>query len=265
MYLRYDPDEWRPSEPGRNRTTTGRLEPDAIVAWERKPYRVIEVRERPHVDWPEAYKNAWAEHGMPDPETWNYRPRVIVMRREDEPKGKRVNLQGPNSTYWHVLPEHYSICRLCHELPPCRHVHTEAVMERASDRMAEQMALMPGVCHACREPITRRQKSFTFPGSNLIRPDLGDDSAVFHTRGKCSGALDSYDKRWADAEPGRVRFFYCDGTSTVHHDGTTECDNPECAAKKVAADLVGHKARIWHHPRGSYADQGCWCLVSAAA
>lgn len=266
MFIRYDPDEWRPSEPGAHRTTsTERLKLNSIVVWQRQAYRVLEVRERTHANWPEQYREAWIKQGMPDPDTWYYRPRVIVLRSEDEPQAKRINLQGPNSAYWHVLPEHYSICRLCHEIPPCRHVHNEAVMERATERMEKEMAIMPGVCHGCREPITKRQKSFTFPGANLIRPDLGDDSAIFHTRGQCSDALDSYDKRWATAEPGRVRFFYCDGIATVHHDGTVECDNPACAAKGAMANLVSHKARVWHHPEGSRVVQGCWCLAGTAA
>lgn len=252
MFFRYDPDEWQPQLPGpvsRRATYTDKLEPGTLIVWDRKPYRVLEVRELAHANWPDAYREQWVKQNMPDPDSWHYRPRVIVMRSEEDPKAKPLNLQGPNSVRWYTLPEHYPICRLCKEIPPCRHVHTEAVVERATDRMAEEMAILPGTCHACKEPITRRQKSFTFPGPNLIRPDLGDDSAVFHTRRDCYGSLDSYDKRWAAAEPDRERLFYCPGKLTEHHDESSECSQPDCVAKGAHKDLVQHALWVRHHPR----------------
>jgi hypothetical protein len=267
VHIRFDPDEWRSAQPGgafHLRAQTGGLKPNTLVIWNRQPYRVIEVREMQHANWPDQYREAWTRQGMPDADTWSYRPRVVVVRHEEKPDQKPLHLAGPDNTMWSTLPEHYAICRLCHELPPCRHVYNEAVMERSAERMDEEMALMPGLCHGCREPITQRQKTFTFSGQNLIRPDFGDNSAVFHTRGKCSSALTSYDKRWAAAEPGRTRHFYCDGSVTVHHDETTECSNPACPAQGPLADLVDHKLRMWHHPRGSAADQGCWCLAAAS-
>lgn len=264
MIVRYDPDEWRPAQSsgGRSRRSTGNLKPDDIVIWDRKPYRVIEVRERDHCDWPQDYRDAWAKHGMPDPATWPYRPRVAVIRHAEQPKAKPLHLQGPDSTYWHLLPEHYWVCRLCQEIPPCRHVHNEAVMERATEKMDRDMALMPGVCHGCREPITKRQKHFSFPGANLIRPDLGDGSAVFHTRSSCYNAMAAYDKRWAAAEPGRSRLLYCPGTLTEHHDGSSECSEPACIAKGAHKDLVQHAVWVRHHPQMREA-RGCWCLAGA--
>lgn len=263
MHIRYDPDEWKPELPGAvhtRATYTDKLTPGTLVAWDRQPYRVIEVREREQANWPDAYREAWVQQGMPDPSTWYYRPRVVVLKPEDDPNAKQLNLQGPNSARWCTLPEHYPLCRLCHELPPCRHVHTERIMDRATEKMAETMAILPGTCHACKEPITKRQKSFTFPGPNLIRPDLGDNSAVFHTRGACSGLLESYDKRWAAAETGRARFFYCPGTFTLHHDDSGECSQPDCVAKGALKDLVEHALWLRHHPRMQEAS-GCWCLA----
>jgi hypothetical protein len=264
MYFRYDPDEWRPQLPGPIRATyTDKLTPGTLVVWERQPYRVLDVRERAHANWPDSYQEEWVKQGMPDPDSWRYRPRVIVLRSEDDPKAKPFNLQGPNSARWYTLPEHYPICRLCREIPPCRHVHNEAIMERATERMDKEMAIMPGVCHGCREPISNRQKHFTFPGPNLIRPDLGDNSAVFHTRRDCYGALDSYDKRWAAAEPDRERLFYCPGTLTEHHDDSSECSRPDCVAKGAHKDLVQHAGWVRHHPRMREV-RGCWCLADAA-
>jgi hypothetical protein len=266
MHFRYDPDEWRPHGPwGRHldTRTTGRLEPGLLVVWDRQPYRVLEIRERAHHEWPEKYREVWAKYGMPDPDTWDYRPRVVVLRHEDQPDSKPTHLLGPSNKSWHLLPEHYSICRLCRELPPCRHIHNEAVMERASDRLDKEMAILPGVCHGCREPISKRQKHFTFPGPNLIRPDLGNHTAVFHTRSGCRDWLSSYDERWAAAEPGRSRFFRCEGTLTVHHDESSECSSADCTAKGAHKELVRHAMWIRHHPRMLEA-RGCWCLAEAA-
>lgn len=265
MRLRFDPDEWRPDQCRgyRSYCSTDRLEPDSIVVWERQPYRVIQVRERDQVDWPQNYRDAWVEHGMPEPSTWGYRPVVAVIRHDGQPQSKPLHLQCPASANWFVLPEHYWVCRRCQEVPPCKHVHDESVMERASERMEKEMSILPGVCHGCREPISKRQKSFTFPGANLIRPDLGDDSAIFHTRRSCYGFLDSYDQRWAAAEPGRERLFYCPHTLTEHNDGSRECSGAACVANG-REDLVQHAGWVRHHPRME-AGRGCWCLATAAA
>jgi hypothetical protein len=270
VYFRYDPDAWRPELPGppsRQQASTSKLEPGALVVFQRKAYRVVEVRERAHANWPDAYRDAWVQQGMPDPDTWYCRPRVIVLRSEDDPTTKALNLQVRNDHYWHTLPEHYPICRLCKEIPPCVHVHNERIMDRATEKMAEDMAILPGSCHACKEPITRRQKSFTFPGPNLIRPDLGDGSAVFHTRRQCFhtrrqcfDAIKTYDRRWAQAEESRTQFFYCEGTFTVHHDDSSECTYADCRAKGPLADCVEHKMWVRHHPRMREA-KGCWCLA----
>lgn len=261
MFIRIDQDAWRPTQRGLRWTTGEKLEPGVLVIWDRKPYRVTEVRAVEHVDWPEEYREAWVKGGMPEPATWHYRPMMVVVQHEDHPREKPVHLQcQAGASSWQKLPEHYSVCRLCHELPPCTHVHNEAVMERAGERMAEQMAILPGMCHACREPITRRQKSFTFPGANLIRPDFGDDSAVFHLRDGCSGGRDVYDQRWAKAMK-RRRFFYCEGSQTVHFDKSTSCSDLECPGD------VDHRSQEWHRP---YPDMrgvvwaACWCLVGDA-
>lgn len=263
MYIRIDPDAWAPELPGvggPDKESTGRLKPGTIIVWGRKAYRVVEVRERVQANWPDKYRDEWVKQGMPDPDTWRDRPRVVVLQSEDEPTAKERGLEAGNSYRWFVLPEHYPICRRCQEIPPCRHVHTERVMDRATERMDRDMALMPGVCHGCREPITKRQKHFTFPGTNLIRPDLGDNTAAFHTRRSCYNAIDSYDRRWAAAEPGRSRLFYCTGTITVHHDDSRQCTEPACIARGDHADLVQHAMWLRHHPQMQEA-RGCWCLA----
>lgn len=255
--ITYSVDRWYSGQPTRARST-GKLQPGDIVIADRKPFRVREVREIPNDLWKDAFVNAWHAAGRPDAETWHNRPMdVHGFWETPDAEGRSCGVQAPLGHMWNVLPEHYSVCRLCSELPPCRHVHNERVMAHASERMDEVMAILPGLCHSCCEPITARQKSFTFPGPNLLRPDLGDNSAIFHTRSSCYGDLASYDKRWAAAEPERQRLFFCEGTQTWHHGGSSECDNPNCLGQGDMVKLVNHRAQIWHHPEH---ESGCWCL-----
>lgn len=256
MFIRYDPDEWRPaSYRDTGHSDTKLLPVGRLVIWERAAHRVVEVRERDQTDWPESYRDMWVEHGMPDPAKWWARPMVVVLQPEDQPGTKPIHLLAQASASWKTLTEHYSICRLCHEIPPCSHEHTETIMDRAQARMAEQMAIMPGCCHSCNEPITRRQKFVTFTGPNLIRPDLGNDSAIFHTRQQCFGSIRAYDERWAAAAPDRKRRFYCGGHLAHHADGSVSCTElAECPGD------VEHRAAEWHR-RGVRYGCTCWCLA----
>lgn len=255
MIINIDPDAWYPAQRDVRYASTGRLAPGQIVVFKREPYRVVEFREVDAANWPDAYVEKWAEHGFPDVSGWYYRPVVVVLRDERDDTAKALHLQCSASKSWHVLPEHYAVCRRCGELPPCREVHNTAIADRAAERFEEQMAIMPGCCHACHEPITSRQKMHRFTGPNLVRPDLGDGSAVFHLRDSCRSGLRAYDERWAAAEPGRRRGFYCDGNLTHHHGGTTACSNLECPSSEVR-----HRGVEWHRP-GVYAKySGCWCV-----
>lgn len=254
MFIRIDPERWHPDVRLNFETSSG-LKPQQLVVWERRPYRVVEVRPRQRVDWGEDYITAWLEAGMPEPDEWWARPMMVVVRDEDQPKAKPLHLCAPANTMWHVLPEHFPVCRLCHEIPPCQHVMNERLMADAEARFARDMAIMPGCCHACREPITGRQKTTTFPGANLMRPDFGDNSAIFHTRGKCRDALERYDKRWADTTGNRRRW-YCEGRQTVHTDKSLTCTElTDCPGD------VDHRSRDWHNARYQGVGEACWCLA----
>lgn len=66
---------------------------------------------------------------------------------------------------------------------------------------------LPGCCNFCHEPVTQRQKSVLFEGPNLRHPELGDDTAVWHTREFCRFDARGYDQVWARAVPGRLQKF----------------------------------------------------------
>lgn len=280
--IRIDPDRWHYA--GRARLViTSKLTRGTLVIAQRRPFRIDRIAELSTDKWPERYVTAWRDAGMPDTDTWWNRPvRVTGFWGEPDADTRAHATVAPASHGWEALPEHYMVCHLCRELPPCTHVHNEAIASRAEARFAEDMAILPSSCHGCREPITKRQKSFTFPGANLIRPDFGDNSAIFHTRGSCRDALTSYDKRWTAAEPDRTRWFFCEGTRVWHHDGSSECDRADCHAKGDMTRLVDHRCQIWHHPGDLDAaygalnsfvpgvdtgqdHTGCWCLKGATA
>lgn len=274
---RYDPTEWRPESPRGQEKKTFDLAAGDIIVMQREPYRVHEVTPRPHVNWNEEYLAAWERSGRPDPESWWHRPFALILSKEDTPESKRRHhVQVSGGRYWTVLPEHYSVCRLCRELPPCRHEHTEAVMDHASAKMAEAMAILPGFCHHCKEPISRRQGSVRFGGVNLIRPDLGDNSAIFHSRasGGCFAAAFSYDKRWAAAETGRRGKLSCTGSVVRHVDGSAECSlGNGCAGpmdalgewmRHLGNETRHHRARTGRDERTRPASE-CWCTSAETA
>lgn len=275
--IAYDPTEWRSENPRAERKYTEHLAAGDIIVLKREPYRVHEVTPRPHINWPEEYLAAWERAGRPDPESWWPRPFAIALGKVDDPESKNHwHFQAGGSHYWTVLPEHYAVCRLCGELLPCRHEHTEAVMEHATAQMADVMSILPGFCHACKEPITRRQGSVRFEGENLIRPDLGDNSAIFHTRvsGGCFDAAFSYDKRWAVAEAGRFGKLSCPGSVVLHVGGTVECLLGDgCAGETdVLGEAMRHRGgEDRHHPAGSGRDGRewpatvCWCTAADAS
>ena len=55
--------------------------------------------------------------------------------------------------------------------------------------------------------MTRRQKAVVFEGPNLRYPELGDDTAVFHTSQLCLRDARGYGEVWARVVPGRVPKF----------------------------------------------------------
>ncbi|MEC4016060.1 hypothetical protein [Streptomyces sp. H27-D2] len=199
MVIRIDSDEWRPEQRGVGRWRgTDRLAAGKLVILDRRPYRVVEIREVDPVDWPEDYRDAWVQHGMPDAGGWFSRPMVVVVRSEEEPKEGPLHLQCGASMRWRTLPEHYAVCRLCRELPPCRHEEVERTVGEEVATVDRLMAIPRGACLGCGETITSRMTATRFPGPNLWRPDWGTDSAVFHGRSReeCSNGVWRYKEAW---------------------------------------------------------------------
>jgi len=196
MFVPAPIDNWYPEQ----RTTpkpTELLQAGDVVALRGHPLRVDHVGDEVPTDqWPAEFVEPWRQEGMPDAATWASRPLAVYGHWEGpnaDPDPFGVMASACHT--WAVLPEHYSVCNQCLEIPPCRHVHYEEEVTALVARLNADLKLLPGVCHACREPITSRQKSVVYPGPNLIRPDLPEGTAAFHTRARCSTWRRVYERR----------------------------------------------------------------------
>jgi hypothetical protein len=144
---------------------------------------------------------------MLPPERANFykRPVVVVLRNENLARSTPKHWCAVASHDWQVLPEHYAICRTCNELPPCRNGEHgwDSDPQQAPHSGRSALTVPPGCCIGCAEPVNPRMRTVCFPGPNLWYPDLGDDSAVFHTRTACADKVESYRRQWmAEGSPG---------------------------------------------------------------
>lgn len=266
----YQP-EWQPEGVSARLQVTAKLQAGCLVVCEKRPVRVLAAPvDVPVSRWQKRFEQAWEIESRRFPgvtrETWNRRPMYVQMERVDEPgraglPGKRWRGMASASTAWWVIEEHYSVCVRCGEMSPCSEVFNERIAKRQVAQMDELLKLVPGCCMACNEPITSRQKHTVFEGENLTRPDFGDDSAVFHLRRSCMGAVHEYDRRWAEAR-GVPRRFHCSGRRTVHLDKSEECSRgDDCPG------AVSHDSNVYHHAnaRGHAGRLGCWCLAEGLA
>ncbi|MFE5910313.1 hypothetical protein ACFQ6B_14690 [Streptomyces wedmorensis] len=209
-----------PDEDGKG--THLRLRAGSIVVLDRRAWRVLEITGYPDNSWPKSYEKAWRDHVelwwhanelrraenqalKPAPERAEFyrRPLVLVLRDENLPRSAVKHWCAPASLDWQVLPEHYAVCRACGELPPCHHGE---YFPEGGPRRPEQSGGIPlivpeGCCMGCAEQIKPRMRTVRFPGPNLWYPDLGDDTAVFHSRSSCEDQVEYYRAQWQNEYP----------------------------------------------------------------
>lgn len=155
-------------------------EPGSIVAFNFKPWRVIDIR-------------TGVEHRDHPGITYTvYRLRPIDAgdcADRDEHRGWTPRSLGPI-----VLNDHYGLCVHCGELLPCR----EIMAARAAADAAREMARFdtPGVCPACQEPVTHRQAHETF-SANVMVP-LGPPVTFHAGRRACRAEMEQYRQRLAE-------------------------------------------------------------------
>ncbi|MFF0475314.1 hypothetical protein [Streptomyces sp. NPDC004284] len=206
--------DW-PDEGGKG--THLRLRAGSIVVLDRQAWRVLDITGYPGNAWPESYEKAWREHVelwwhanelrraenqsfKPAPERAEFykRPVVLALRDENLPRSAVKHWCAPASQDWQVLPEHYAVCRACGELPPCHHgeYRPEGGPRRPEQSGGIPLIVPEGCCMGCAEQIKPRMRTVRFPGPNLWYPDLGDDTAVFHSRSSCEDQVEYYRAQW---------------------------------------------------------------------
>ena len=151
---------------------------------------------------------------------------LIIEQHLGEATGKRKRLhfafpRWPDRRVW-KLPEHYAICRCCQQLPPCQQVYTDAIYQQSQANAARYETA--GVCPACQEVVTDRQRSFLF-ATNLYVP-LGPQ-VVFHARQRCRSVAIRYDEHLAQRE-GRQPALSCSGLLVHHWAKPASCTNDNC-------------------------------------
>jgi hypothetical protein len=221
------------------------LKPGTLMPFEHAVWRIVETK---YIE----------EHGD--------RPCTVVVRpisiTADDPRSRDHDLHLGSDKYhlWYIYPdEHYPICAACHEPLPCR----ERMAEQISGQQAERFErfTMAGVCPACQEPVSSRQKSLTME-DNAVVP--GGPPVTFHLRAKCWGSAQRYEKQWVALDPGRRKHkLSCAGHLSEHYDGSWSCtEMAECAG-----EMAQHKSYERHRPGRTDRSQGgtCWCLAGEVA
>lgn len=201
-------------------------EPGMLVAHDRALYRVIAVHEDHPANWTERDRNRLAQnrrtveavrrrrpirdvHSVPtvldgwdgSEEAWPNRPRGVELQPMAGGKRLHAGWPHPGWAYWYPLDEHHPVCATCGEPFPCREVDAAKEAARQMVKVEKLMAIGPGCCWHCGEPITSRQVALSFTGENLLLP--GAPSPSFHQRktGGCLYAAKEYEKKWREANP----------------------------------------------------------------
>lgn len=225
-----------------------------LIASDRKPWRVVEVRPVPVADWDE-HDREYYDHDQAVPwrgrpafteETWDHRPLYIIARPADGGKRHHSKIRPyARGRMAYVFPEHYPVCRECGELYPCRELEIRAEAAREIAELDKYDKILPGCCWGCFEPVTHRQDVIRFDGENLLLP--GAAPAVFHARrsGGCRGAAMSYEDRWVKAGVGRRPQLSCPGRLIIHVDGAECSEDPYCPGPGAL-----HRATYMNHTRG---------------
>lgn len=185
-----------------------------LIPYEHAVYRVVRVR----TTEPDA--KGRTTHVRVVPVSYQPTGDPVADRNAERP------FTGGPKTRWGVYPtEHYPICAACLEPMPCRHEVAAGIAKSAGEKFDRYTEA--GVCPACREVVSQRQRSVTWE-DNAVVP--GGPPVTFHLRRKCRSYAVEYERRWHALDPGARRMLYTCGEHHVrnHGDGTYSCTNVEC-------------------------------------
>lgn len=214
-----------------------------LLAWRHEVWRVREITLVPEVDWSERDRT-YMDRIKPEVRD-QYAPKHVVIRpvriggSDVRDRDHDVHLRAQVGTFraWDVYPnEHYPVCVACHEPMPCREEMARREGESAMRKMNRYTT--PGVCPACNEPITSRQRSLITFDENVKVP--GGPPVTFHLRGGCRGGAIDYEKKWVAADPeNRRTTLSCPGHVQRHTDGIECSEGPLCPGEKLPHRSVG--------------------------
>lgn len=217
-----------------------------LIAWDHSAWRVIDVSPVPLDKWTDD-DHRWVQQIKPAHRR-AAEPVMVVVRpvavTGDDPRSRDhdKHLRHRHGATWYIYPDaHYPVCASCGDPTPCREMSAQRIAEGAMAHMSRYETA--GVCPACREPVTSRQKSLTFSENLEV---LGGPPVTFHVgRYGCRYSAAKYETRWVAADPNRRRAtLSCLGHVTNHNDGTYDC-----------TQLAECPGPVAHHP--SYATCRC--------
>ena len=222
----------------------------ALIAEDHAVWRVVDVRPVPADLWSDEERQSAGRGSNRDrPHHVTVLP-VSVSPDDVQARDFAVHLRAYHAI-WNVYPdEHYPICAACGEPQPCR----EQMAARVSEASAKHMDRYSteGVCPACQEPITSRQKSMMFT-ENLEVP--GGPPVTFHVgRGGCRWRAAEYEERWVASAPEERRArLSCPGHVIAHNDGTYQCTSlDDCPGPQAQHQSYSRCRCPDCHARGSF-------------
>jgi hypothetical protein len=221
-----------------------------LLGWRYAVWRVEECAVRAEVDWSAEDRAAIAR--LASYGTRARPPYALVLMHVRGPKLDEVRPDGRlhlivragAHVTWNRVPERFAVCS-CHGDPfPCLADVRDRIAEEAGKQLDRKLAgTAPGVCYACRGPITARQKTVTFPEPNLEVP--GAPGPTFHLRRECRYEAQRYERLRLRDYPHVDRLVTCTGAAFTHQEGKRR----DCTAGPLC---TGH-----HWP-----GEGDWCGTS---
>ncbi len=274
-----NPNLWEPGLDNRRDDTwrgCPRPEEGDLIAWRYAAWRVHEIRLIQDVDLTGEQQERLAKYlaNVKPEDVATVRAQVmpfhLVLRHERGPviiqpgEAKAFSrLRDGSNTYqisftswprrrtWVRLPEPYRVCS-CHGDPwPCQEIDRKRVADVELARFQKlELAHTAGVCANCREAITTRQKTITFPEPSVLLP--GAPGPTFHAgRSACWAAAEEYERRHRLADqPGIARLASCPGIRFIHEGLKVPSDRRvECTAGTDCTGLHGptqSEVPCWH-------------------
>lgn len=207
-------ESWRPREG--TSVALGDLVPGQLVAMHFHAWRVTSVEPVPMAD----LNQAEAASGRS----------IVQVRVEPVTPGEGRcpgKLRNDPVKRVRVLPEHYAVCGVCHEIPPCRHEMQGIVEAQMLNRMSRFE--VPGTCPSCMEAVRWRQRSLTFD-ENTVVP--GGPPVTFHRAKNCFRDAVRYEAILARSL-GNVPQLSCAGSLVRHTKVGIVCSLETCPGAGV--------------------------------